>query len=306
MNNPNQKKKVNPVVQGIADVLFSGRPFWLALFVLITLGLAYSATLLRVDAGFKKMIPLEHPYMKTFVEYQKTFGGANRVLVALRTKEDDIYTQGFFKALKGVTDDVFFIPGMDRPSVQSLFTPNVRFIEVVEEGFSGGNVVPSTFSGSQADLEKVRINVLKSGRVGRLVSNDFKGALVVGELLEIDPTTGAKLDYNSVSAKLEEIRSKYQSENVDVHIIGFAKAVGDISSGAKGVLVFFVLAFFITSLLLFWYSGSLKLTVLALVCALVPVVWLLGLLPIMGFGIDPMSILVPFLIFSIGSTTGGK
>ena len=300
MNNSNQKKKVNPVVQGIADVLFSGRPFWLALFVLITIGLAYSATLLRVDAGFKKMIPLEHPYMKTFVEYQKTFGGANRVLVALRTKDDDIYTEGFFKALKGVTDDVFFIPGMDRPSVQSLFTPNVRFIEVVEEGFSGGNVVPSTFSGSQADLEKVRINVLKSGRVGRLVSNDFKGALVVGELLEIDPTTGAKLDYNSVSAKLEEIRSKYQSENVDVHIIGFAKAVGDISSGAKGVLVFFVLAFFITALLLFWYSGSLKLTVLALVCALVPVVWLLGLLPIMGFGIDPMSILVPFLIFSIG------
>jgi predicted RND superfamily exporter protein len=36
------------------------------------------------------------------------------------------------------------------------------------------------------------------------------------------------------------------------------------------------------------------------VVALLPVVWLLGILPLIGYGIDPMSILVPFLIFSIG------
>jgi predicted RND superfamily exporter protein len=33
---------------------------------------------------------------------------------------------------------------------------------------------------------------------------------------------------------------------------------------------------------------------------MIPVIWLLGLLPLLGYGIDPMSILVPFLIFSIG------
>jgi predicted RND superfamily exporter protein len=170
----------------------------------------------------------------------------------------------------------------------------------VEEGFSSGNVVPANFAGSDQELEQVRINVLKSGRVGRLVSNDFKGALVVGELLEVDPNSGKKLDYNAVAAKLEDIRTQYQTDQIDVHIIGFSKAVGDISAGARGVLVFFGVAFVITALLLVWYSGSVKLSALALVCAMVPVVWLLGLLPIIGYGIDPMSILVPFLIFSIG------
>jgi predicted RND superfamily exporter protein len=43
-----------------------------------------------------------------------------------------------------------------------------------------------------------------------------------------------------------------------------------------------------------------KLTLVALVVAMMPVLWLLGTLPILGFGIDPLSILVPFLIFSIG------
>lgn len=292
--------KTNSVVTAIGQTLFGWRRSFLALFVLITLALSWSATQLRVDAGFQKMIPLQHPYMQTFTEYQKTFGGANRVLVALRIEEGDIYTPEFFATLKAVTDEIFFLPGVERASVTSLFTPNVRFIEVVEDGFAGGNVIPADFAGTPEDLEEVRANVLKSGRVGRLVSNDFKGALVSAELLEVDPGSGARLDYSVVAGKLEEIRSRHQKDGVTVHIIGFAKAVGDITEGAKGVLLFFVVAFVITAILLYFYSGSAKLTAVALLCAMIPVIWLLGLLPLLGFGIDPMSILVPFLIFSIG------
>lgn len=289
------------LVQSLSNLLFGHRKFFLGLFAAMTILLGISASQLRVDAGFAKMIPLEHPYMQTFTEYQKTFGGANRVLIALRTKDGkDIYNPEFFDTLKKVTDEVFFLPGIDRATVTSLFTPNVRFIEVVEEGFAGGNVIPATFQGTPEDLEQVRSNVLKSGHVGRLVSNDFQGAMISSSLLEIDPTTGKKLDYQVVAKKLEDIRAKYANDNVDIHIIGFAKAIGDIAQGAAGVLVFFVVAFFITALLLLWYSGSAKITALALLCATVPVVWLLGILPLIGFGIDPLSILVPFLIFSIG------
>ena len=75
--------------------------------------------------------------------------------------------------------------------------------------------------------------------------------------------------------------------------------MGDIADGAAGVLVFFGVAFVVTAILLYWYSGSLMLTSYAIVCAVVPVIWLLGLLPLLGLALDPMSILVPFLIFSI-------
>lgn len=292
--------KSNRMVSAIGNLLFTWRRSFLVLFIVITLGLIWSAMQLRVDAGFQKMIPLKHEYMQTFTEYQKTFGGANRVLVALRLQEGDIYTPEFLATLKTVTDEVFFLPGVDRASVTSLFTANVRFIEVVEDGFAGGNVIPADFSGTPEDLEKVRANVLKSGRVGRLVSNDFKGALVSAELLEVDPGTGARLDYAMVAQKLEEIRTRHQKDGLQVHIIGFAKAVGDITEGARAVLMFFAVAFVITAALLYWYSGSAKLSAVALVCAMIPVVWLLGLLPLLGYGIDPMSILVPFLIFSIG------
>ena len=292
-------------IAGWAHWLFNHRIALLLLFALLTLLLGLSATRLRVDAGFNKTIPLQHEYMRVFTEYQKSFGGANRILVALMVKDSgqqaaNIYQPEFFKSLRALTDDVFFIPGVDRATVTSLFTPNVRFTEIIEEGFVGGNVIPAGFTCSAADLETVRRNVLKSGQVGRLVANDFKGALVSAELLEFDPASGAKLGYQHVAQQLEHLRARYQNAQHDVHIIGFAKAVGDISDGARGVLGFFGLAFVLTAVLLVFYFRAWRLALLALVCALVPVIWLLGLLPVLGYGIDPLSILVPFLIFSIG------
>lgn len=280
--------------------IFTHRRTLLALFAVMTALLGYSATSLRVDAGFNKMIPLEHEYMQTFTHYRETFGGANRIIVALTQQHGDIFNATFFKKLKQVTDEVFFIPGVDRATVTSLFTPNVRYIEVIEEGFSGGNVIPADFDGSPEDLERVRKNILKSGEVGRLIANNFQGALVRAELLEIDPISGKRLDYQAVAKQLEAIRAKHNTEDTGIHIIGFAKAVGDIADGARGVIAFFLIAFAITAALLFWYTGSLRLTGVVLACALVPVFWLLGVLPLVGYGIDPMSILVPFLIFSIG------
>ena len=49
------------------------------------------------------------------------------ILIALMVREGDIFTPEFFDALREATDEVFFIPGVDRTRVSSLFTPNVRF-----------------------------------------------------------------------------------------------------------------------------------------------------------------------------------
>jgi predicted RND superfamily exporter protein len=279
--------------------IFHNRKPLLILFILITILLGAMASQLRVQAAFTKMIPLKHPYMATFLEYQSDFGGANKILVALKTKKGDIYDKDFMESLRKVTEEVFYIKGVERSSVASLFTPNVRFNEVVEDGFRGGNIVSADFVGTPEQLRLVRENLLKSDWIGRLVSNDHTSAMVVATLMEKDPDTGERLDLQDIAAQLEQIRAKYENEGTSVHIIGFAKAVGDIAKGAAGVLVFFGVAFVITAILLYWYSGSFMITALALICAIVPVIWLLGLLPIFGLGLDPMSILVPFLIFSI-------
>jgi len=287
-------------------MLFGYRAAVLVVFGLLTVLMGYYALHTRIDAGFEKLLPVKHEYMKTFIKYQDQFGGANRILIALTVHDGDIFTPEFFKTLKGVTDDVFFIPGVDRAQVKSLFTPNVRFIEIVEDGFAGGDVVPADFEPTREGLEQVRTNIIKAGQVGRLVANDFSGAIVSAQLLEVDPTTGERLDYVDVAQRLEKIRDKYQSKQLDigVHIIGFAKVVGDITEGATAVVFFFLITLVVTAGLVYYYSLSFKLTLLPLACSIVAVIWQLGLLSISGFGIDPMSILVPFLVFAIGVSHG--
>lgn len=288
----------------IQSLFFGRRTLWLMISCLITLWLGWQASQLQVDAGFAKLLPLEHSFMKTLIKHRADFGGANRVLVALSVEEGDIYTPEFMASLKAATDDVFFIPGVIRGQVQSLFTPNVRYIEVVEDGFDGGNVVPADFQPSPSGLNQVRENVLKAGIVGRLVANDFTAAMITANLQEVNPATGEKLVYQDVAGQLEAIRGKYEKNGIKVHIIGFAKVVGDITEGAKQVVLFFGLAAIIIACLLRWYCGSWRLAVLPLIGSMTAVIWQIGLLVTLGYGIDPMSILVPFLIFAIGISHG--
>ena len=296
-----QTSRVDRWVEACADLLMAHRRGLMAVFLAITLGLGYSALQTRLDPGFNKLIPLRHEYMVNFLEYSKSFTGANRFLVSVRWKgEGDIYNPVFLDTLRKVTDDVFFTSGVSRSSVTSLFTPNVQYVEVTEEGFFGDVVVPPRFGGTLEDLEQVRNNTARSGQIGRLVANDLKSAMVRADLQDVDPKTGEKVSYTEVAKRLEEIRAKYNSDQIEINVVGFAKLVGDVVDGLGAVMGFFVVAFLITAGLLWGYSRSLKMTVVALVVALLPVVWLLGLLPLLGLGIDPMSILVPFLIFSIG------
>lgn len=291
----------NGIVAAAGRLVLALRIPILVIFVALTAWLGYSATQVRLDPGFMKMIPVNHPYMKTFLQYSDDYAGANRILVSLKWKgEGDIYNKEFFEILRSASDDVFFIPGVDRAKMASIFTPNVTYLEVTEYGFHGDVVVPAQFSATPEDLAAVSLNVARSGRVGSLVANDLKSAMIYADLQEINPETNEPLDYLDLARQLEDLRQKYESDLVEVNIIGFAKLLGEVIDGLFSVFTFFAVAFFITALLLFAYVRAFRLTLVALFIALMPVLWLLGVLPMLNLGIDPMSILVPFLIFSIG------
>ncbi len=277
------------------------------IIIVVTAIMAVFASRIRVDASFNKSLPLDHPYIRTFTKYQSEFGGANRVLIALMVKQGDIFTPEYFAQLRKVTDETIFLPAVDRPQVQSLFTPNVRYIEVIEDGFAGGNVIPADFTPTPANFAKVRENIIKSGKLGQLVATNFTGAIVSAQLLEDDPRTGHKIDYLKVADGLEAIRRRVERESggaITVHIIGFAKVIGDIGDGARGVFLLFGISIVITALLVWNYAGRWKLAAAPIICSLVAVVWQLGGLTVLGYGIDPFSILVPFLVFAIGVSHG--
>ncbi len=292
------------ILQVIEPIIYGKRLLMLALLGVMTAVFTWFAAGTHVDAGFDKSIPLEHEYMQVYKHYEAEFGGANGVYVALIQKDGDIYNEHFLSKLKQVTDEVFFLPGVDRSRVSSLFTPDVRFIEVVEGGFRGGNVIPAEYQPTEYYFDLIRSNVGKAGIIGRYTTKDQRGAMVFAELLETDPVTGEKLDYQEAARQLEEKIRQFEDDQIEVHILGFAKVIGDVTDAAMEVIMYFFVALGMTFVLLILYLGSFKLSILPLVCAFVAVIWEFGLLTLSGYGLDPFAILVPFLILSVSVSHG--
>ncbi|GLK88611.1 membrane protein [Pseudomonas turukhanskensis] len=294
-------------------LIFNNRPTVILICLLVSIFLFYQALQVRPSTSFEKMIPLQHPFIQKMLEHRNDLANlGNTVRISVEAKDGDIFSKEYMETLRQVNDEVFYIPGVDRSGLKSLWSPSVRWTEVTEEGFAGGEVIPQTYDGSPDSLDELRNNVLKSGQIGRLVANNFKSSIVDVPLLESYPDpqdqgTLLKLDYRQFSHELEEkIRDKYEAQNpnVEIHIVGFAKKVGDLIDGLVMVVAFFAIAFLITLVLLMWFTRCLRSTVAVLFTTLVAVIWQLGLMHTVGFGLDPYSMLVPFLIFAIGISHG--
>ena len=285
----------------IERTLFGQRAIIVALFLLTTLWLGYQALQIQPAASFEKMIPTNHPYIVNYLKHEDDLKGlGNAIRVVVENPNGDIFDADFLATLKAVHEEVFFIPGVDRAVISSIWSAGVRWTEITEEGFAGGPVVPDNYDGSAPTIEQLRINLLKSGQVGTLVANNFKSAVIYAPLLEFNPETGEPLNYQRFSEQLEsKVREQYQSDNVVIHITGFAKVVGDLIDGVIQVALFFGIAVLFSLLMLVLYTRCKRSAFIALCCSITAVIWQLGILHSMGLGVDPYSMLVPFLVFAI-------
>jgi predicted RND superfamily exporter protein len=181
------------ILRAVEPIIYKRRHLTHIILVLLTLIFFVQTMRLEPDAGWLKTVPLDHPYMQKFRQYYKDFGGANTVLVALIQDKDkgEIYNPEFMDALQHATDDVFFLPGADRARVMSIFTPNLLYVENVEGGLSGSTVIPHDYQPTPEVLQKVKSNVAKAQAIGRFVTNDQRGALIMTELLEKVPAEQA-------------------------------------------------------------------------------------------------------------------
>ena len=295
------------MLQKIENWFFKFRLPVLAAFVLITIVMAYFAVQIRMDAGFAKQLPNSHSFVKTYYEYQDDLSGTNSITVALRTTEGDIFTKEYLSNLFNLNNTIRYLPGVNQGSMQSLWTPNIRVMRVTEEGFESSEVIPGTVIPENLTpeiIENIKERILTGGHVGSIVANDFTSSLIKVELTEYNPKTGEKLDYLKLGQEIETIREQYEIGEYRVEITGFAKMISDIANEAYNVVIFFGLAFFLTVLAVYWYSRSWTLTFLPLICSLTSLIWQFGMLKILGFGLDPLAILVPFLVFAIGVSHG--
>lgn len=293
------------ISQNIAGALFKARMVVLFLFVALTALLGFQASKIELNTDISKMVPLDHPYIQNYFEHKNDLSLGNDIrLIVAETQDEDIFNDDYMMALKEITDEVFALEGVDPSKISSLWTSNIRWNEVTEQGFQGGEVIPAGYDGTEQSLEQLRTNVLRSGQVGRLVADNFQSSIVHAYLLDALGDDG--VDIPALSAKLEDIRQTYQDKypNVRIHIVGLAKKAGDVMSAAQEVAMFFFLTLGLIAVLLLLDTRCIRSALTVTACSFVAVIWQLGIVSSLGFTIDPYSMLVPFLVFAIAVSHG--
>ncbi len=308
----------------IERLVFNHRLVIIALCALATIIFGWAVyTKLELQAGFEKMLPKNHPYVINYEANKDNLKGlGNTLRLAVATSDDTIYTPEFMKILERVTDEVFFVSGVDRSRLKSLWTPNTRWQIVTQEGFEGGPVIPPDYDGSQASVGEVKVNVGRGGYTGSLVGNNHRSAAIQIPLMDFDPETGERLDYYQFSNKLEtirerfqegleaalgdrvgtdaeriaqkvtttlevDIRENYEQGDIAIHVTGFAKIIGEMIDGLFVVMMFFGVAVLIAAVLLYWYTRCLRSTLTVISVTVIAVVWQLGILSLIGYELDP-------------------
>lgn len=315
-------------------LIFNYRGPILLLFVALTIFFANQTYDVAVDSNLKKMVPLSHPYIQNLYKHKDELSLGNHIRIAVENTEGTIFDREYLEILRQISDEAFYLPGVNKGAMKSLWTPNVRWSEVDQYGFRGGEIIPPTYDGSEEAIEQVRANVLKSDQMGVLVSDDMRSSIIYLPLVDVDESgenAANKIDYKLLADQVETgIRERFESNKIKIHVIGFAKKIGDLIDAARNVIVFFILTLIITFHVLIYDSRCVRSAAVILVGAVMAVIWQLGIITLMHkgvvhmrgsdtwqwliteyptiepiqFGIDPYSMLIPFLVFAIAISHG--
>ena len=127
----------------IERALFNHRALIGLLCFSITLLLGWQASRLQIAASFEKTIPGSHPFIAAYRAHQGDLRGlGNAVRVALASRGGTIYDARYLDTLRRLSDELYLLPGVDRNSMKSLWTPTTRWNGVTEDGLEGGPVIP--------------------------------------------------------------------------------------------------------------------------------------------------------------------
>jgi hypothetical protein len=275
------------------NMLFDHRKVVLLVVALITAWFGWHIPAVRMLSDFADLLPQEHPYIKLHNSIRDTFGGANIITMAVEVEKGTIFTSETLDRIHRITEGMDQLTSINHNLVTSLTHRNTRKITLTPDGTIRSQTYydPQKGAYSAAELEQMQRDVVASARVyGLLVSPDMKAAIIKGTLNE-----GA-LDYGKIFAELQAIRAKETVPGIRIHATGHPVLVGWVDSYSVQILQIFFYTVFIVLGILIVYTRRLYGILLPLLGMALTSIWGVGFMGVLGYNLDPLMLVVPFLI----------
>jgi len=259
--------------------------------VLLTIIFGYLATQIRIETNFEDLQPSNHPYIQTNEEFKLTFGGANQVSMMVEVAEGDIFNHETLKVVDDLTKGVQYLDAVNQFQIISLATKKLKTIKASTEGIVAEPLMWPHLPETEADIQSLKDKVIANPLVyGQYVSRDLKSALVTVDFID------RLVDYEKVYPQILELASSLVQPGMKIRIVGQPILAGLIMNYLPETFRIVGYITLVIALILLVTLGTLRGMILPLLSGAISGVWALGIIQVLGINLDPLAIVITFLI----------
>lgn len=276
-----------------ANAVVKYRVLFIAVFIGISLFFLYVIRDIDFSTSIDDFYPQRHPFVSVQNKLTEIFGGLNQVTIAIGVKEGDIFNSDILGKVARITNELYLMEGINAGRITSLSARKIKFVRANEEGFFVERVLRD-IPNNDLEMADLREKIVLSPNIYiRMVSPDFKSTLI-----QADFQKGVSSRY--IFSKLKAIQDRESDANTEIHIAGRPILEGWLDKFLPKMIKILILTLLVVSVILFLTFRSKRGVILPLLDSSLATLWGLGTMKLLGFRLDPTTILVPFLILSLG------
>ncbi|OQX86542.1 MAG: hypothetical protein B6D55_05870 [Candidatus Omnitrophica bacterium 4484_70.2] len=247
---------------------------------------------IKIETHLEDFLPQKHPFIKVQHKLTEIFGGLNQVSIALKTKKGDIFNKDFLAKVISLTDDLYLLENVNPSRVISLASRHIKHVTANEEGFFVERLLRDV--PSKDEIEELKERILNNPNIyGKIVSKDLKSTLI-----QVDFTSSASTSY--IFNTLMKLKKKYEDENTKIYIAGRPVLEGWLNFYLPKMFKILIISFLVIGFILYLTFRSKRGVILPLLDSSMATVWGMGAMKLLGLRLDPSTILVPFIVLSLG------
>ena len=265
---------------------------WAIILAVVALTVFFGMQLkdITINSDVLSSLPDDDPVAKLYKDVGDKYGGNDMGLIALET--DHIFKTEVLEHIKQITDSLRVTEGIS--TVTSL--TDIIDIRDADGAIEIGKLVDEyDLPETKAELDSLRDYIFsKDMYKGSIVSDDASATLIMFTML----------DDADKQAVAKEVKDKIEALNLPEKLYygGLPMMMNDVSALILADIVWLLpIVFLLIAFILFLSFRTIRGVVMPLLTAGISVIWVLGLMRLLGFELSMISNNIPIILLAVGS-----
>jgi len=266
----------------------------IGILVLITIVMGVFAARVEVKTVFSDLLPQNHPFVGVNNKFKQFYGGSNMVSVMVEVTKGDILDLAVLAKIQKINNELANVQGADPFQITSIASKKLKEIKSSTEGIKTRPLMWPDLPRDEEQIAQLRKSITNNPLVyGAYVSQDFKAALITVDFFD------HLVDYGEIFEQVTQIVEKNKSQDVNIRVVGEPILYGWVLHYLPETGYIFLATIAALIAVLFLIARTWHGTLIPLVAAGASAVWAMGFAGLMRFNLDPLVVVVAFLITAL-------